>query len=494
MKPTLKSLLKGLTLIRVEGRTDLSVEGLATDSRRVHRGYVFLAMPGLRTDGSQFVDEAIDRGARVVVSEQDIWVPPGTTLVQVADIRTFLGELAARYHGHPARALELTGILGTSGKTVTAHLLRHFLGRETVPGLLGTLQYAVGKRTLPADRTTPEPIELHALLEQMRSEGCQRALLEISSHGIHQSRVAGLHPRNLVLLNLTAEHLNYHGSYEAYLELHRSYILENSANLKHLVLGIDDEQVRGLLQGLPEAAQSKAITFGQRPEAMIRAENIKTNTRDTRFTLVWPEGQVKLCSPLLGEFNLENLLGALACAYAEGVDPVEMGAALLSFEEVRGRMERIDEGQPYTVLVDYMHTLAAYEKGLAMVKSLGRGRLITVFGCGGDRDPAPRSEITRRVAEASDMAIATADNPRGERLEDIFADMQSGNADVENMVFIEDRRAAISLALSEARPGDIVLIAGKGHETFQEFEDCVVPFDDRAVAKELIRNRDWIAQ
>lgn len=494
MKPTLKSLLKGLTLIRVEGRTDLSVEGLATDSRRVHHGYLFFVMPGLRTDGSQFVDEAIDRGARVVVSEQDIWVPPGTTLVQVADIRMVLGELAARYHGHPARALELTGILGTSGKTVTAHLLRHFLSRETVPGLLGTLQYAVGKRTLPADRTTPEPIELHALLEQMRSEGCQRALLEISSHGIHQSRVAGLHPRNLVLLNLTSEHLNYHGSYEAYLDLHQSYIEENSANLKHLVLGIDDEQVRALLEGLPTGLRSKAVTFGQRPEAMIRAETIKYNTRDTRFTLVWPEGQVKLCSPLLGEFNLENLLAALACAYAEGVDPVEMGAALLSFGEVRGRMERIDEGQPYTVLVDYMHTLAAYEKGLAMVKGLGTGRLITVFGCGGDRDPGPRSEITRQVAEASDLAIATADNPRGESLEDIFADMQSGNAGSESLVFIEDRRAAISLALSEARPGDIVLIAGKGHETFQEFEDCVVPFDDRAVAKELIRNRDWIEQ
>lgn len=492
MKPTLKSLLKGLKGQRVEGRVDISIEGLATDSRRVAHGYLFFAMPGLRTDGSRYIDEAIDRGARVIVSQQDTWVPPRVTLVVVEDIRAFLGEVAARFHGHPANALEISGILGTSGKTVTAHLLRHFLHDTPAPGLLGTLQYAVGNRTLPAHRTTPEPIELHALLHQMKEEGCRRTLLEISSHGIDQQRVAGLKPRNLLLLNLTAEHLHYHGSHAAYLELHRRYILSQASQLNRLVAGMDDSNVRQLIAALPESLQQRVITFGEHPEATIRAENIRYSNRDTRFTLIWPEGEVKLCSPLVGPFNLENLLAALACGYVEGIDPIEMGAALLSFGGVRGRMERVDEGQPYTVLVDYMHTEAAYDKGLKMVQSLGEGRLITVFGCGGDRDRAPRPVITRAVAAASDIAFATADNPRGEALEAIFADMRAGNEGAAHLEFVEDRRAAIAAALSEARPGDIVLIAGKGHETFQEFEDCVVPFDDRGVARELIRNRTWV--
>lgn len=492
MRTTLKTLLKGLAPVRVEGRLDTVVEGLATDSRRVNPGYLFFALPGLRTDGSRFIDEAIDRGARVVVSQQDTWVPPGVVLVLVEDVRGLLAKVAARFHGDPARELELTGILGTSGKTVTGHLLRHFLTGETRPGLLGTLQYAVGKRTLPAHRTTPEPIELHGLFRQMREEGCERAILEVSSHAIHQRRVEGLRPRQLLLLNLTAEHLHYHGSQEAYVALHRAYLEERRADLRRLIVGLDDLEVRQLVKAQRGYWEGKLLTFGQSADADIRAEDIQYNDRDTRFTLVWPEGRVKVCSPLLGSFNVENVLAAVACGYAEGIDPVRMGAALLSFPGVRGRMERVDEGQAFTVLVDYMHTEAAYEKGLEMVRTLTDGRLITVFGCGGDRDPAMRPVITRAVARASDLAIATADNPRGERLEEIFQDMRSGNAGLDNLQFIEDRRAAISAAMEAARPGDIVLIAGKGHETFQEFADCVVPFDDCAVARELIRNRGWV--
>lgn len=492
MRTPLKTLLKGLEVVHVEGRMDIHVEGLATDSRRVNPGTLFFALPGLRTDGHRYIDEAIDRGARVVVSEQDTWVPPGVTLVVVRDIRGLLGTVAARFHGDPARELEITGILGTSGKTVTGHLLRHFSSAQPLPGLLGTLQYAVGKRTLPAHRTTPEPIELHALLRQMREEGCNRAILEISSHGIHQRRVDGLRPSTLVLLNLTAEHLHYHGSQAAYVALHRAYLEAHLSGLRRVILGLDDPEVRQLAEAMGSVLGERALTFGTVPEAVIRAEDIQYNTRDTRFTLVWPEGRVKLCSPLLGAFNVQNVLAAIACGYAEGCDPVQMGAALLNFPGVRGRMERVDEGGEVTVLVDYMHTEAAYEKGLAMVRGLTEGRLITVFGCGGDRDPAARPVITRRVAQASDLAIATADNPRGERLEDIFADMRAGNADLRNLEFIVDRRAAIAAALEAARPGDVVLLAGKGHETFQEFGECVVPFDDRAVARELMRNREWV--
>lgn len=492
MRIPLKTLLKGLDIVHVEGKPDVLVEGLATDSRRVSPGTLFFALPGLRTDGNRFIDEAIDRGARVVVSEQETWVPPGVTLVVAADVRGLLGKVAARFHGDPGRELEITGILGTSGKTVTGHLLRHFSSGQPRPGLLGTLHYAVGDRTLPAHRTTPEPIELHALLRQMREEGCERAILEISSHGIHQRRVEGLSPRNLVLLNLTAEHVQYHGSQAAYVALHRAYLEAHLPRSRRIILGLDDPEVRHLAEDLKALTGAKALTFGTAADADIRAEDIRYQTRDTRFTLVWPEGRVKLCSPLLGAFNVQNVLAAIACGYAEGWDPVQMGAALLTFPGVRGRMERVDVGGETTVLVDYMHTEAAYEKGLEMVRGLTKGRLITVFGCGGDRDPAARPVITRTVAQASDLAIATADNPRGERLESIFLDMQEGNTDLGNLRFIHDRRAAIAAALEVAGSGDVVLIAGKGHETFQEFGDCVVPFDDRAVARELMRNRDWV--
>lgn len=491
MTPTLKQLIAGVPGLKVQGKDSVSIRSLATDSRRVVPGSMFFAIAGLRTDGHFFIAEAIDRGAVVIVCEKDCWVPPHVTLVRTEDLRQVVSAVAARYYGHPGKALELTGFLGTSGKTVASTLLNHFLAGDKPVGLLGTIHYAVGNRTLPAHRTTPEPIELHGLLAQIRDKECQRALIEVSSHGIDQKRVEGLQFRNLVLLNLTPEHLHYHGSIENYVSLERAYLHAQAKGLKHFIVGIDDARAREIWQDAPDALKGKAIPFGCSAEAVIRARDVSFSDKDTRFTLVWPGGELKLVSPLLGEFNLQNTLAAIACGYAEGLNPGEMGAALLSFPGVRGRMERLDAGQPFNVLIDYMHTEAAYEKGLGMVRSLTSGRLITIFGCGGNRDPKTRPVITGIVAEKSEIAIATADNPRNETVEAIFADMRAGNEDKANLTFIDDRRAAIAQALTEAKPGDTVLIAGKGHETFQEFGDCVVPFDDRAVAKEIIRNQQW---
>jgi UDP-N-acetylmuramoyl-L-alanyl-D-glutamate--2,6-diaminopimelate ligase len=491
MTPNLRQLLAGIDGLEIKGKGDPSILALVTDSRRVGPGSLFFALSGLRTDGHFFIAEAIDRGAVAVVCDKDCWVPPGVTLVRSDDLRALLATAAARFYGHPERALELTGLLGTSGKTVVSALLRHFFSKDDPVGLLGTIHYAVGNRTLPAHRTTPEPIELFGLLAQMKQQDCRRAILEVSSHGIDQKRVAGLAFRNLVLLNLTPEHLHYHGSLERYVALEQGFIEEQAPGLQRLVAGIDDPRVRGLIDALPAAVRARVLPFGCDPAALIRAEAVSYSERDTRFELVWPEGRVKLVSPLLGEFNLQNTLAAIACGYAEGIDPVRMGADLLSFNGVRGRMERVEAGQPFTVLIDYMHTEAAYAKGLDMVRSLTCGRLITVFGCGGDRDPATRPVIARIVAERSDAAIATADNPRNETIAGIFDHMRAGNEHLANLRFIDDRRAAIAAALEQARPGDTVLIAGKGHETFQEFSDCVVPFDDRAVAREIIRNQQW---
>ncbi|WP_163966652.1 UDP-N-acetylmuramoyl-L-alanyl-D-glutamate--2,6-diaminopimelate ligase [Oceanipulchritudo coccoides] len=491
MTPTLKHLISGISGLIVTGKDTVTVRALATDSRRVVSGSMFIALPGLRTDGHFYVSEAIDRGASVIVCEKDCWVPPNVTLVQTNDLRSFVACVASRFYGHPEKALELTGFLGTSGKTVACTLLKHFLSKDGPLGVLGTINYSVGGRTLPAHRTTPEAIELFGLFAQIKQRECRRVLMEVSAHGIDQKRVEGLQFRNLVLTNLTPEHLNYHGSLEQYVSLEREYVKGQAKGLKYFIAGIDDGRVHSILETAPESLKAKALTFGCSEGATIRASRITYSERDTRFTLNWPEGQVKLVSPLLGEFNLQNTLAAIACGYAEGLDPVQMGADLLSFPAVRGRMERLDVECPFNLVVDYMHTEAAYDKGLDMLRGLTKGRLITIFGCGGNRDDKTRPVITDIVARKSDIAIATADNPRNETIEAIFEDMRRSNESHDNLRFIDDRRAAIAAAIAQARPGDTVLIAGKGHETFQEFGDCVVPFDDRAVALEILKNQQW---
>ncbi|MGC9450299.1 MAG: UDP-N-acetylmuramoyl-L-alanyl-D-glutamate--2,6-diaminopimelate ligase [Oceanipulchritudo sp.] len=488
----LEQLLEGLAGLSIRGNGQATIQSLATDSRRVGPGSLFFAVPGLRTDGHYFIAEAVDRGAVAVVSEKDCWVPPHVTLVLVRDLRKAVAAIASRFFAHPAGALQLTGFLGTSGKTVASMVLRHFLQGEDPVGLLGTIHYMVGNRTLPAHRTTPEPIELHTLLAQMRDKECRRVLMEVSSHGIDQGRVAGLAFRNLVLLNLTPEHLQYHGSFERYVRLETDFLAMQMDKLENFIVGMDDPKAAEVSALLPAPPQSgNILRFGTGQGTDFRAEEIRYSERDTRFALCWPEGRVKLVSPLLGEFNLQNVLAAMACGYAEGLDPAEMGASLLSFTGVRGRMERLDVSLPFNVIIDYMHTEAAYEKGLDMLRGLTGGRLVTIFGCGGNRDPSTRPVITSIVASMSDEAIATADNPRNETVEAIFGDMRKGNEGFANLSFVEDRRSAIARAIGSARPGDTVLIAGKGHETFQEFGDCVVPFDDRAVAREIIQNKQW---
>lgn len=491
---TLKKLFHGLSGVTlIQGKPTTPVLSLSTDSRRVTPGSLFIALSGMRTHGNHYIEEAIDRGAVAIVTQEDVWIPPHIAQVAVAEPKAILSVIASRFLGHPEKALKLTGFLGTSGKTVASHLLRHFhQSAESPTGLVGTIHYAVGNRTLPAHRTTPEPVELYGLLAQMKEQACAHVFFEVSAHGIRQGRVNGLPFETLVLMNLTPEHLHYHGSFDRFVELEAAFIRSHEKPFKHLVAGIDDPEVRRLVSELPAHLKERMVTFGTSPEADFRAVDPVYTNKDTRFQLQWPDGEVRLVSPLPGAFNLQNTLAALACGHLQGLDFAFMGGRLLEFEGVRGRMERLEAGQEPTVLIDYMHTEAAYDKGLRMVRDLTPGRLITVFGCGGDRDPGVRPRITSVVSELSDLAIATADNPRSEEIPDIFEDMRRGNEAIGNLTFIRDRRAAIAAALKEARAGDTVLIAGKGHETFQDFGDRVIPFDDRAVARDIILNRDWL--
>lgn len=485
---TLADLFSGLPVQQVDGDMQKPVRHLCTDSRRVTPGAVFFALPGRRTAGLHHVEEAIDRGAVAVVAPEAIWVPRKVTLIVVEDIRRVLAHAARAFFEQPQTQLRLTGVTGTSGKTVVASILRYLLEDREPVGLLGTINYSLGRRTLPAYRTTPEPVDLYAMLAQMKAGGCRRAILEISSHGIDQGRVDQLPFEILAFLNLTPQHLDYHGSMEAYYQTVKRAFDGTCADLpKHAVLNLDDPHGIRLLAELP--TEMETLTFGLHEQARVRATDLVCEPHQTRFTLRVGEESWRVVSPLLGEFNVSNTLAALCLGHLQGLGWTEMISRLFDFEGVRGRMERVDQGQDFNVVVDYMHTAVSYERGLSMLRGITKGRLITVFGCGGDRDRRQRPLVTRAVLDASDMAFATSDNPRSEMLESIFEDMRASVKVGDAIHFVENRRHAISLALDNARPGDTVLLAGKGHETYQEYADSVMPFDDRSVVRELLKKK-----
>ena len=486
MAPKLSDYLHEDEVTAVKGSLARPISGLAIDSRRVVPGNVFFALPGLRTDGANYVDEAISRGAVAIVSE----VMPRTTqakvtFVQTPDPRALVAKIARRYNREPDGELDVVGITGTNGKTTVAHLVRHFLGGQKPVGLLGTIAYDLGARTVPSFKTTPEAIDTFGMLAQMRDAGCREAVMEVSSHGIDQQRVNGLRLKAAVFTNLTRDHLDYHESMESYFEVKSRLFTGDLGERPDLcVVNLDDVHGAKLLAKL--APDQKRVTFGENAAAQVRAVDIDYGFKSTTFRLIWPGGEREMKSPLLGSYNLSNVLAAVATVYGMGRDPAVFAARLDTFVGVAGRMERIEEGQSFNVLVDYAHTDDALRNAAAMLRSVTPGRLLVVFGCGGNRDRAKRPMMVQAVQDYADFAFATADNPRREELSQIFADMREGVADPGKITWIEDRRRAISLALDMAKPGDSLLIAGKGHEPYQEFADTVVPFDDRMVARELI--------
>ncbi|MEO6994648.1 MAG: UDP-N-acetylmuramoyl-L-alanyl-D-glutamate--2,6-diaminopimelate ligase [Lacunisphaera sp.] len=487
MAPKLSDYFHDDEIVASKGDLDRPISGLAMDSRRVMAGNLFFALPGRRSDGISFIDEAINRGAVAIVAEK---IPSGTatrvTYIQVADARRCLSQVSQRYYNFPDKSLDLVGVTGTNGKTTVANLIKHLLSTPTQRvGLIGTVNYDLGARIVPSYRTTPESLELFGMLAQMRDAGCRQAAMEVSSHGIDQQRIRGMQFGVAVFTNLTRDHLDYHKTMESYFEVKtRLFTGEAGMAPKAAVINLDDAYGRKLAALTP--AHVKLITFGESPDATVRAENVRLNFKGSALRLVWPEGSLEIESPFIGRYNVSNLLAAFAACYALGRDPQVIAVRLKSFAGVPGRMERIEEGQSYNVLVDYAHTDDALRNALGMLRAITPGRLFVVYGCGGNRDRTKRPLMTGAVQEFADFAWATADNPRSEALTQIFEDMKTGVVAPDKINFVEDRRRAISLALDSAREGDCLLIAGKGHETYQEFADTVVPFDDRQVVRELI--------
>ncbi len=489
MELSLKNLLAGTTVLAWRGDADRSVTSLVTDSRRVTPGALFFALEGARVNGADFVEEAIGRGAVAIISAR----PPAKHLpavwAQVLDVRVAMAEVARRFYRNPDQNLFLAGVSGTNGKTTVSMMTQFLLKAPDAPcGLIGTVRYEVGQRTLPSYKTTPESVDLFALFDQMRDAGCTACAMEVSSHALVQSRVHGVKFDAVGFTNLTQDHLDYHESMEKYFNAKAMLFTGESGHQARVaVVNIDDPYGRVLLERLPAGVE--AVTYGFSASASLRAANVVLSPGGSQCEIEWEGGRARLNLGLPGRYNILNALCALGLARAAGRDLNLLVPRLAQFPGVPGRMEKIEVGQPFQVLVDYAHTDDALSHALTMLRDVCAGRLLVVFGCGGNRDRAKRPRMMAAVQRWADFSWATADNPRKEPLAQIFADMRTGVTAPTRVRFVDDRRRAIALALEDAKPGDCVLIAGKGHETYQEFADTVVPFDDRQVARELLNWR-----
>jgi UDP-N-acetylmuramoyl-L-alanyl-D-glutamate--2,6-diaminopimelate ligase len=455
------------------GAPEVEISGLAYSSQSVTPGALFFCVPGFRSDGHDFAPDAVERGAAALVSERrlDLGVPE----VVVDDVRAAMGPAAARFYGDPTAELEVVGITGTNGKTTTAYLVRHLLeaaGRQT--GLLGTVKRVVGGVEEEVERTTPEAIDLQETFRRMLDSGDRAAAMEVSSHALELGRVAGIRFACRVFTNLTQDHLDFHETMEAYFAAKRRLFEEPGLS----VVNVDDEYGRRI------AAEVDAVTFGIENDADYRARDIDFDVMGSRFTLETPDGELRIESPLAGLFNVQNLLGAIAAVRSLGVDEI----SLEGFGRVPGRFEAVDEGQAFGVLVDYAHTPDSLENVLRAAREVARGRLHVVFGAGGDRDRGKRPLMGDAARRLADRVLVTSDNPRNEQPEAIIDEVMEGaGPEAEREV---DRRRAIARVIEEAEPGDVVVIAGKGHEQGQEFENGrKEPFDDVTVAREALRAR-----
>ena len=402
---------------------------------------------------------------------------------RVLGMRPYRVQLIGGIVLHQGRIAEMkTGEGKTQVATLPAYL--NALGEKC--GVIGTIHYDLGGRCLPASRTTPDALELHAMLNQMRNASCRAAAMEISSHSIAQKRVKGVHLDCACFLNLTQDHMDYHKTMESYFETKASMFTGALGALpKNAVLNFDDPHGREIAKRLDPSV--KAVGFGiESPDAQIRAENLELLPDGSKFKLVWPEGEMQTSIKMTGHYNVSNALAALACIYAAGFDIKKAAEILANFGGVPGRMQKVSGNAGFDIFVDYAHTDDALKNGLSMLRKVVKNRLLVVFGCGGKRDRTKRPKMMKAVQEYADFAWATSDNPRGEPIAQIFDDMKKGISDPSKVVFVEDRRRAINLAIDSAQKGDCILIAGKGHETFQELGDTIIPFDDKRVAEELL--------
>ncbi len=471
----------GDALVTIDGDGATPVRGVTFDSRSVRAGDLFFCVPGHVSDGHAFAPRAIADGAVALCVERPLGL--GVPEVIVSNMRIAMARVGAEFYGRPSEDLLMLGVTGTSGKTTTVYLLEPILaaaGHTT--GLIGTIETRIAGASRPGVRTTPDSLDLQRLFAEMRAAGVTAVAMEVTSHALVLHRVEGVRFAAAAFTNLSQDHLDFHADMEDYFAAKRSLFTPD--RIDRGAINVDDPSGRTI----KDSADVEMIGFGFAPDADVRPDAIRTGPGGQEFVALTPAGDIKVATPLIGEFNLSNCLAAIAISLQAGISPAAIEEGLARAKSVPGRFEAVDAGQPFTVVVDYSHKPDALDNVLREARRIagGSGRVLCVFGCGGDRDRAKRPLMGAVAARLADVVIVTSDNPRGEDPSAIMAEILEGvnaeRATGADRVLV-DRREAIEIAIGLARPGDVVVIAGKGHETGQEFADHTESFDDRAVAR-----------
>lgn len=464
------------------------VNGISCNSKAVENGSLFVAVKGAKEDGSKFIDEAISKGAKIIACEPGLRrnTKAGVTFVEVKDTRLAIAELSSEFYGNPSGKLKVVGVTGTNGKTTVTYILEAILKEaEYNTAVIGTVNYRFKDVLLPAKNTTPGPLELQSMMANMVKEKIDYCAIEVSSHALDQERVLGIHFHSAIFTNLTQDHLDYHKTIGRYFSA-KAKLFKGLSARSFAVLNYDDKY----FSSLKRMTKAKVITYGLEAKSQVRAVDIKYGLNSMKFLLTFPKGEIGIEARLIGKHNIYNLLAASSWAYQEGIDLEEIKAALERFSFVPGRLERIESKEGFHVFVDYAHTEDALKNILFSLRGLSPKRIITLFGCGGERDKLKRPKMGRVVTELSDFAVITNDNPRSEKPENIISDIIKG-IKKKNYSVIPDRRMAIRNVISMATKGDIVVIAGKGHENYQILGKVTAHFDDREEVRLCLKSLNY---
>ncbi len=496
----LKALLDSINIQPIDsiGNLNTVVTGISTHAQSIRRSELFVAISGTKTDSHQLISEAVERGAAAVMVERPIPSYPGVTIVQVPNTRLILGPLAHGFFGNPAESMRIAAVTGTNGKTTTTTIIAKIMAcAGFTPGIVGTLGVSWGNQRLDENITTPGPLKLAEFFYQMKMDGVDMVSMEASSHGIDQARLAGIPVHAGALTNVSQDHLDYHGDFPTYIATKRRLFFDYVAKTQGGVacLNADDPVGEELCFSYP--GEKISFSTALHTEADIVARNIRFGVEGTEFNLLANGSSIPVSSRLIGSFNLTNTLAAAAVCHALGVDLPLIAEGVAQVPPVAGRFETVRAGQPFLTIVDYAHTPDALEKVLRTARQLTAGRLITVFGCGGDRDRTKRAPMGKAVGSYSDYAIVTSDNPRNEDPDriarDAYVGLEQSPLRSSQYQIILDRAHAIERALHLAAPGDCVMICGKGHETYQEIHGKKYAFDDRQIAREILKTmtKNW---
>lgn len=476
----------------IDGNGKVEITGISSDSRHIEPGYLFVCIAGVHVDGAAYAAQAVEKGAVAVLTTKHLQLPKDAVQIMVPDIHHALEDMVPYFYDYPGKKMRMIGVTGTNGKTTTTHIIAHILraaGHHV--GVLGTIHALIDDEELPIHNTTPDVVELQHFLSLMYEKGMTHVVMEVSSHALALNRVAGIEFDTAVFTNLTQDHLDFHKTMENYVAAKAKLFQsltdgEPVKEPKTAIVNIDDAWSDRILA----ACHCKVLTYGVEKDADFKGSNLKVELKKSSFDVAGPFGSVHLHMNITGLFNVYNTLAAVAAAHAEGVDTATIDKAIQTFHSVPGRFELVEAGQDFAIVVDYSHTPDSLEKALTTARALKPNRIICVFGCGGDRDKTKRPIMGKIAAEEADIPIVTSDNPRSENPDTIVAEVEAGVKEGlkpgQHHEVIVDRRSAIQRAVAIAKEGDIILIAGKGHETYQILNTGTIHFDDREEARKAV--------